>query len=387
MIALSRPSQSVPGLLPIATRLLFGGSLVAMIALLFGAGCSPSVVSDVEPTIRFSTDSLATYFLEGTVIPGSDSLGDPHDMAVAGGYLLFADDFTTHPIQIIDMVTGEWVAAAGGPGEGPGEGDVSSLDMSEGGSSGWAYQLQSRSMVSINVDSLIATSVLSGRSVHLDGGGVPLSPVKIGDNFFGSGIYQSGRLAVYAAGDGSFQRMVGPAPPGPSATPPAVRHQAYQSWASTNASRQKLALAFRATDRLEIYDGEQLEHLVRGPDFFEPIYEVAMVGDPPTPSMAQPLDMRFGFMDIATTDRFIFALYSGRTFSEVPGYANYGQQVIVFTWTGQPVAVLDFDGESYAIEVSPEENELFAAFDTPTTIIVRYALPSDLGVSAKAKGA
>ena len=343
--------------------------------MLFAAGCSCGVVKDVEPTIQFSADSLTTYFLEGTILPGSDSLGDHTVIAVTATHILVGDDKATRPIQLLNKTTGKWVASAGGRGEGPGDINVRSVDFAGGLNSGWAYDGSSRSMIRLNIDSLIhSPSLESAQRIRLEVGGFPTGPVGFGDGFVSTGYFFSGRLAFYA-GDGSFQRSVGPTPPGPSRTPPPIRQQAFQAFVNAKPGAQKIAIVSRHTDRLELYDGEELEHLVRGPDFFEPVYTVVMAGSPPSPAFVQPPEMRFGYGGITSTDRLVFALYSGRSMAEAPGYANYGQYVIVFTWTGQPMAILDFDGDSFDIAVSPDGTELFAAFDTPVPAIVRYTLP------------
>lgn len=49
--------------------------------------------------------------------------------------------------------------------------------------------------------------------------------------------------------------------------------------------------------------------------------------------------------------------------------------MIVFEWSGQPVAVLDFEDYVIDIAVSPDGHEIFAMFDSPAPMIVRYAVP------------
>ena len=57
-------------------------------------------------------------------------------------------------------------------------------------------------------------------------------------------------------------------------------------------------------------------------------------------------------------------------------WIRYGRQVIVFEWSGYPVAIFDLGGD-YAsdIAISPDDQELFAIYDSPVPIIVRYNLP------------
>ncbi|MCY4159649.1 MAG: BF3164 family lipoprotein [Bacteroidetes bacterium] len=119
-----------------------------------------------------------------------------------------------------------------------------------------------------------------------------------------------------------------------------------------------------------------MDNLVRGPDFFVLKYDLAILGESQSPAMMPDPDMRFGYIGVVSTDRYIYALYSGRTIPEVSHYASYGRQVIVFEWSGYPVAIFDLGGD-YAsdIAISPDDQELFAIYDSPVPIIVRYNLP------------
>lgn len=312
------------------------------------------------------------------MLPGSDSLGDPYAIAVTSTHLVVGDDKAWRPIMIFDKHTGEWAASVGARGNGPGEIEVWSFDLKGFTNSGWVYDFDARSVTRMEVDELVSTSLLSGREVRFLEGYPMISVARMGNEFVATGYFQSGRLAVYAD-DGTFLRLIGPSPPGPSDIPTPVRQHAYQAWVTVHPTLGKIAVASRHTDRLEIYEEDQLVHLVRGPDFFDPLYKLALVGDTQAPAMVPDPDMRFGYINVVSTDQHIYALYSGNTIPEVSHYASYGQQVLVFEWSGQPVARLDL-GDGYAIEiaVSPDGQELFAAYDDPAPILVRYALPQFL---------
>ncbi|MCY4204473.1 MAG: 6-bladed beta-propeller [Bacteroidetes bacterium] len=94
------------------------------VLFLVNVGCSRDFVSDLDTTVRFSSDSIATYILEGKPFPGSDSLGDPYTIAVTSVYVVIGDDKAEKPIIIFDKETGAWIASVGARGDGPGEFEV-----------------------------------------------------------------------------------------------------------------------------------------------------------------------------------------------------------------------------------------------------------------------
>ncbi len=343
---------------------------------LVGVSCSTDVLvlDDVAPTIRFSTDSLASYSLRGDVLADADSLGVPSDIAVGPKYILVEDRNVRRPFWVFDRKTGALITSAGAFGEGPGEvGSLRNLNFRHGRDQGWAFDLNSRWLHHVDVDELVQTQSLTGRAVRLDdAAGTPVSPAWIdGDSIVSMGFYGPGRLALYDA-DGTFHRMIGPSPPGGTSTPIHVRHQAYLATLKVSMDGRRIALANLYTDRLEIYGRGKLQALVRGPGFYEPVYDTYYGSEGNSWLALEPEETRIAYLGLSVTDELIFGLYSG---TDRLGRPTKEADVIVFTWTGTPIAVLDLGGDPVEIAVSVDGRELYALFHSPIPMIVRYSVP------------
>ena len=322
--------------------------------------------------VRFSTDSLAAYALEGGAFIYSDSLGRPGIMAVGHDRILVVDTKATRAILVFDRHTGELIANLGERGEGPNEiSYLWALDFKPGSNSGWFFDYNPRTMHFFNGDSL------TGQRIRLQGGGSPMSPVWItGDSIASAGLHSPSRIAVYAP-SGDFARMIGPEPPGDPSVPVQVRQHAYEAELQTNSDGSKIVAASENTDRLEIYDTSGLLYLVRGPIFHEPEYTVH--GNEEGNSWLSIDDeTRQGYVDVAATDQLIYALYSGRTRGWVRGQGYFSppaRRVIVFTWEGTPIAVLNLKNGALNIGISQDGRDLYAVYHRPVPMILRYEVP------------
>lgn len=383
---MSQSNHSFPGRLglrPRPTRTSITPTVFFAWVLL--SGCSNERVTVEHPEVRFSTDSLPTYSLEGQVFSTSDSLGRPSRIAVGSKYLIIGDPRNPLQIQIFDRESGELVTSAGTSGEGPEElGYLSAFDFKPGSDSGWIYDYQPRTLHFVDLDSLVQTRALTGPRVQLRGGSIPVWPVWIaGDSIACAGFYKSGKLAIYAS-DGSLSRYLGPDPPGLATSPVPVRQHAYLSLLRTNSNGTRIATAAQYTDRFEIYDRQGLRHLVRGPEFHEPVYEVYS-NEEGVAWLGFEDDSREGYVGLTVTDELIFALYSGMTNEALlrqRWFAAPAHTVVVFDWEGQPIAVLELKEGASNIAVSDDGRSLYAIYHRPIPMILLYSVPDLLGTTA-----
>ena len=213
-------------------RARFSGLLYLILScsLILTAGFAEKASQDVEPMVRFSADTVASFTLHGNDLGDPDSLASPGDIAVGDTYILVADDKASSPLLIFDRALGDLITSAGALGEGPNEiASISTFDFKPGSDGEWIFDIGSRALRPVDMDSLIATGVLRDDRVRLEAEGQPLSPVWAGrDSIVSTGFYSSGKMAVFEP-DGSFRRLVGPTPPGPADTPVPVRQHAHQS--------------------------------------------------------------------------------------------------------------------------------------------------------------
>ena len=339
------------------------------------SSCVDSAIVYEAPSsmlVRFSTDSLVTYNLSGRVFTASDSMANPFIIAVGGTQIYVGDTRASRSLLVFNRQSGDFVGSFGERGKGPSEiSYLWSLDFKPGSDAGWLFDFSPRRMHFFTGDSL------TDRTVTLQGEGTPMGPAWIaGDSIASVGMYLAGRLAMYGP-DGSLSRSMGPDPPGNPEIPTAVRNHAYEGQVQTNSDGTKIVIGSINTDRLEIYGVEGLERVVRGPTFQEPQY--TLHGDDQGNSwLSIDGESTFGYVSVAATDELIFGLYSGRTMNwsnDNGWWATPGKTVIVFAWTGQPLAVLNVEDGAIGIGVSENGGDLYAIYHKPIPLILHYEVP------------
>lgn len=119
---------------------------------------------------------------------------------------------------------------------------------------------------------------------------------------------------------------------------------------SANMKKQphgsKLVVAYTTSDRLEIYNNNKLEKIVRGPDFFDPVYSFKDSGfDQNVPLINK--ETNFAHMQVIATDKYIYTLYSGKR-----SYNTCGSRILMFDWNGNAIKSLNLKKNFCTIAVS-----------------------------------
>lgn len=350
----------------------------AVLLVLIMASCSGkdrSGARNGSPTRAVAPERVDS--LRGEVLSESDSLGIPFSVAVNGEHLLVSDAAGEPAVHVFRLPAGALVGSFGREGQGPGEFvSVRSVEPVHGRPGEfWVYDITLKRMTHVDVRRLgrpgenVHDRILTFRSDLL-----PMGPVWTDEaTLLSHGIFVDGRLAQFDTA-GRLVRTVGPLPPSRRRNEPVtVVQHAYTGTMAPAPSRGLLALATRHADRLEIYhaDGRPVA-VVQGPDAFDPVYEMETRGG--SAFMSTGDDLRFGYLDVAATDREVFALYSGRTRSDHPGRANYGDRVHVYDWSGRLLRVLLLDHSAIGIAVDARAEHLYAVRQDPTPALLRYAL-------------
>ena len=68
----------------------------------------------------------------------------------------------------------------------------------------------------------------------------------------------------------------------------------------------------------------------------------------------------FGFCDLAVSDDYIYALYSGRTLKQHNLDVDKGKTILVFDWNGSHVRTYRLENACSSISYSAEENTIYA---------------------------
>jgi hypothetical protein len=198
------------------------------------------------------------------------------------------------------------------------------------------------------------------------------SPTWAGDTIFTLGFFHTGRLAAFLR-DGRFARFLGTAPSKPG-EPVVITQHAYQSVMRPSPDRRLFAAAARYAGRLKILrrDGSR-EVDAQVPDAFDPSYTV--VHDRGEPKMLRDAHSRLAYIDVATDSAFIYALFSGRTESDVGMYLA-ARMIHVFDWRGRLIDRYELPNNAIALALDRRRHRLYAMHTTPRPTIAVYQLPS-----------
>ncbi len=133
----------------------------------------------------------------------------------------------------------------------------------------------------------------------------------------------------------------------------------------------KYVIACGYTDQIEIYDPKRdSSKIIRGPLGFKPTF-TTMTGGDGKEVAGHNNQTRNAFIRGATTDRYIYLLYSGRT--ETVSYSFYGKFIYVYDWQGTPMAKFELSDYMSGIGVT-SDNMILYAYNFENNYIEKYIL-------------
>jgi hypothetical protein len=189
-----------------------------------------------------------------------------------------------------------------------------------------------------------------------------------------SGLFEDGRFAVFDT-TGHRVGSVGEIPRDDRSddSPAYVRQHAYMGPITTAPGGNRFAAATRHADEISFFAGNgRLLRRVRGSSNFDPVYSVQRTKG--VAFMTSGDDLRFGYIDLASNDSFVFALFSGRERMHPDGQANYGRYVQVFDWKGRLVSTTALGFSASSITAPPAGGQVLAIRRHPTGGLVKVDL-------------
>lgn len=371
--------------LKVCKRLL----LIALLTLSACLGCGRDQSGDDINGGRGSPRALGQVDLHpeklnGRILVGSN-LSLPMALGVVGPYLIVSDKTQSDSmVKVYRRQDGELTFATGRVGSGPGE--FRSIWAVQNAPNGiperpgvWVLDVNLRRLTFIDLRS-------SGRKteprhrplVDLQAEATLTSAVWANDStILTLGFFRKGRLGVFNK-DGEQLDIVGPLPADDPSVPAQILQHAYQGLLNMKPDGTLLVVADRHAGRLELFrpTGERVA-VIRGPDYFEPTFKVEQGADSAgTPVFSSGDDLRFGYVSVTSTDKEIFALFSGRIRKAFPGEANFGQFVHVFKWSGEFIRAYDLGQAVFTVVVDPTGHYLYAARHDPESAVLAFDLPT-----------
>lgn len=193
----------------------------------------------------------------------------------------------------------------------------------------------------------------------------PLGAVRAGNQIISTGIYTAGRYCCTNPEDETDQFSVAY----PDCTDPTLSDSLKSIFYASNClvvngSETRIACANMQYGCLDICDinGTQLTRInevhlncpgvvfrhtrPRGGSMWHPV--------------AYTRNNLFGFCDLTTSDEYIFALYSGRTYREHKGNVDKGRIIFVFDWNGSHVRTWHLSNSCSSISYDKTSDTLYA---------------------------
>ena len=346
---------------------LSGAAFIAWMGLAFGSYTPPLPDDDLGPA------SVSTASPPGSLVYGGDALAMPTQIAVANDRIALVDGFAESPIHILDA-GGRYLAGLGRVGEGPGEFEgPRALEPTADGAGFWVFDAALARLTLVEPDRWESMPASARVTLPIHGPALVTNLVRRGDNgFLAAGFFGEGRLGHFTA-DGEYEGASGAIPTSDIGAPPEVLQHAYRGNLKADPAGTRLVLANRHAGFLEVFTAEgELIRRIEGPFAFEPVFGVK--NGEKGPSLATGEDLRFGYVDVATTSDRIYALFSGRTRAGHPGEAIYARDVHVFDWDGTLRSVIRLDADAMAITVDSRRDRLLAVRHLPTPAVLAYEL-------------
>ena len=140
----------------------------------------------------------------------------------------------------------------------------------------------------------------------------------------------------------------------------------YQSFIFTKPTGDKIVLAYRYLDAIEIFNTETKSGVaIYGPERYNVKYE-------PLPNgMSRTDETRFAFVNGAVTNDYIYLAYSGRT-GKSPN-PHDGNCIYIYDWDGNPIRKLILNKYIQGMAVS-KDNKILYAFDVNTGFLIQATI-------------
>lgn len=309
-----------------------------------------------------------------------DSLGWIVEIALAGDRVVALDALLEPAVHIVDLETSRRLGAYGHQGDGPGEFKDPEQIVSGASTSpdeAWILDGIHQRLTRLSLQEVEAGTAVDPETFRLDGPNAG-ALVRVSDGtWFAGGWITDGRVGRYHA-DRSYDRTIVGFPPEVMEAPGTTLLQAYESWVVADPGGERLAAATLLGGLLEIFDhdGRPIAQAAV-PDPFQPVWAQGRSRGGRAVMAIGP-ETRYGFTDLAATQRYLYGVFSGRRVDE-DGPVWASRDVQVYTWDGAYVKTLRLDRAAEAIAIDDSDTWLYASGPEPTPWIGRFRLPEPEG--------
>ncbi len=152
-----------------------------------------------------------------------------------------------------------------------------------------------------------------------------------------------------------------------------LRGMAYQGMIRSNPSRNKFVYAVKSANIIYFYEINPKDLvLVKKYEYNYPKYITKVQGDARSAPMAP--DNNKTFISLCTSERYVYALYSGKNFKSNGLEAFSGNIMYVFDWSGKPIKKFVLNASLTQICVNRNDRELFGFSNMREPVILKFRL-------------
>ena len=305
------------------------------------------------------------------VLVHSDSciLGKPNQIALSGSYLTITDLNNDKVLYVFHSKTGKKVGEYVNRGQGPGEYySISSLGRWKDGM--YLYDVNKREMAEIEFKDSVRIIPRMSFGMELHPTFVPLND----DTFIASGIYPEGRFCLIKD-SGKQKEYLMEFPLRDEAEKEVTnigKAQAYSSGIIVHPSGTSFMAYVTKADIMSFYSYEDgnvrliKEMLNSFPDYKYDKENKRYLGI----SRHNPNTYLWG----CGTDKYVYLLYSGKSYAEAGDKAFYSSRIEVYNWTGEKVKTLMLDIPIQGMVVSEDDSTIYAIALNPEPQLVAFDL-------------
>jgi hypothetical protein len=355
-------------------------SIVAFLPFVFACNKFPSEYIEIKDFEQFDDQSFKyTQYLSSNIID-DEFIGNPVRITKADSILYAIDASTDSIVHIFNIDKKTYNGLVIGRGAGPNELiSVSNITLSIDNKSIWAYDITGRKWVQFDREQLYQTnkSIVTDKILfsknqlnnsYLD------APEWISDSTFICLDVDSyaNRFLIF---DKQLKNVLSVRNQQFSFNedyPLFILNDMFSTKIDVKPDKTKIVLAGRYLDCIEIYniDGT-LTKLLKGPETgfrFQYNKEQSLNRG----ALIKSRESRRAYIGIKTTDKGIYALYSGKEKQDTSNYSN-SNIIYSFDWEGNPLKKYILDCQIVAFDIDETDDKIFAIKE-PDNYIVSFDL-------------
>lgn len=337
----------------------------AIFCMLVGCSASDKRGLEFDETINLSGQNWEV----------NEHLGKVFNISLMDDFAALRNDWGETLLTLIDISDRNRVYHFGKRGGGPDE-LINPGPMISGSECLDVFDGTKMSLMHYDADSIVSgDSVATQIRFHTSLPGI-ISLVSLQDsNYVASGVFQEGRLCLMDK-DGTACAYAGdyPANENLEGIPFHVLGVAYQSLMCVQPRGKRTALVTRYGGILQIYEWDLSEKTAKEISCindFTPKFTTRDING--TPNFRPDSETRWGYLAVDATEKYIFALYSGRLQKDGNAF-HLGNEVHVFDWDGKPCYLLRLDCEGSSLAVRDNKLLVLAEYENMGNDIVEYNL-------------